>query len=223
VPVALVLVAKPPQGLTVGQAQPALGTLQSLDGGFLVHTEHHGILRRVQVQRHYVSSLLGKLGVGTHAPTPASPQVDAVASQHPPDLMRRHIPQRLSHQAPRPGSMACRWRLVQLAQDAPLRCPIVLGDHAHPRRIVEPCQARLREALTPLHHPGPRQAHLPGYRGIGHPLCRQQDQVRPLHRSVRCGPAPSQDFQALALLRRQCDDSPCSAHARSLARSSQYV
>ena len=45
-----VLVAKPTERLSIGQPQPALGSLQSLDSRLSIDTQHDRILRRVQVK-----------------------------------------------------------------------------------------------------------------------------------------------------------------------------
>ncbi len=63
----LVLVAKSPQSLPVGEAKPSLCTLQCLDGGLLIDTNNNGILRGIQVQPYDVSGFPGELGsVLTH-------------------------------------------------------------------------------------------------------------------------------------------------------------
>ena len=52
-----VLVVEARERFAVGQLQPALGALQGLDVGLLVHREHHGVLRRLQIERDNVHGL----------------------------------------------------------------------------------------------------------------------------------------------------------------------
>src|SRR3990170_3654820 len=68
---ALILVTKSPNCLTIRKAQPALVTFQSLDGRFLVNTDDKGILRWFKIKAYNISGLLGKLWVCAHTPTPA--------------------------------------------------------------------------------------------------------------------------------------------------------
>ena len=68
---ALVLVILASQGTAVGQPQPSLCSLQSLNRRLFVHANHHGVLGRVKVKAHDVRGLLSKLRVGADAPTAA--------------------------------------------------------------------------------------------------------------------------------------------------------
>ena len=52
--VTFIFMTEPTQGLTVGQPQPSLGTLQRLNGRFLVHTEDESIFRRVKVESNNI-------------------------------------------------------------------------------------------------------------------------------------------------------------------------
>ena len=51
-PVPPVPVAEPHHGLPVGEAQPPLLPFDRLDAGLLVHADHDGVLRRVEVEPH---------------------------------------------------------------------------------------------------------------------------------------------------------------------------
>ena len=82
-----VFMAKPSQGLPTGEPEPALRPLQRLDGWLLVHAQHHGVLRRVQVECHNVGGLGGELRVRADTPTPPSPQVNATLPEHAPHLI----------------------------------------------------------------------------------------------------------------------------------------
>jgi hypothetical protein len=67
---AFVFVVETSDRSAVGQLQPALGTLQSLDMRFLIHAEHHGVLRRLQIERDEVGGLMRERWVGADAPAP---------------------------------------------------------------------------------------------------------------------------------------------------------
>src|SRR6516165_8050758 len=91
----LVVVTEAPQRLAIGQSQITLGTLQDLNVRFLVHRQHHGILRRVQVDADDVRRLGSKRRVGADAPTASPGQLDTLLAQNAPDLPGRYIPQGL--------------------------------------------------------------------------------------------------------------------------------
>ena len=84
---AFILMAESPQGVSVRQTQPALGSLQSLNGGLLVHTEDEGILWWMHIESDNIRGLPGKLRVSTHTPTAAPLQVYAMLPEYPPDLV----------------------------------------------------------------------------------------------------------------------------------------
>jgi hypothetical protein len=70
--VALILVAESPYSLPVGQTQSPLGTLQCLDGRLLVNADDQCIFRWLKIETYDIRSLLDKLWVCAHAPTPAA-------------------------------------------------------------------------------------------------------------------------------------------------------
>src|SRR5438132_13593082 len=59
---AFVLVIEAGERFAVGQFQPTLGTLQGLDVGLLVYREDHGVLWRLQIERHDVGGLWANAG-----------------------------------------------------------------------------------------------------------------------------------------------------------------
>ncbi len=116
---ALVFVAETPCSLSIGQAQPTLGSLQGLNGGLLVPTEDKGILRRVHVEGNNIGGLPAKFRVSAHASAPAPLQVYAMLPQHSPNLMRRHVSQFFGHQLTGPTAASLRRWSIQLGQNAP--------------------------------------------------------------------------------------------------------
>ena len=74
--VANVFVGSTGQRPAVGQAQPPLFAFQGLNTGFLIDRQHHGVLRRGQLQPHDVRGFGGKFRVGGDAPTATARQAD---------------------------------------------------------------------------------------------------------------------------------------------------
>src|SRR4030066_1463609 len=108
-----VLVAEPSKRLAIGQTQPALCPLQCLYRRFFIDTQHHGILRRVQVKPDNVSRFLGKLGVGADAPASPPLKMDTMLPEDPPDVAGGHISQRLCYQSSSPGGITRGQRFIQ--------------------------------------------------------------------------------------------------------------
>jgi len=144
----------PLNALPIGEAEPSLCTLQCLNGRLLIYADNNGILRRIQVQPDYVSGFLSKLGVGAHTPATAPLKMDTMPFEYPPDMVRRHIPQRLCQKAPRPcGISLWRW-CVQFVQYSLLHLSVVLSLLAWPRRIFKPVQTVTEKPVAPLAHRG---------------------------------------------------------------------
>src|SRR6478672_2553307 len=139
---AFVLVVETGERFAVGQLQPALGTLQRLDVGLLVHRQYHGVVGRLQIERDNVSGLLCERRIGADAPAPPPLQRDLVLPQHPPDLMLGDIAQMLAQQGAVPTRITGRRRRIQ----SPEKPPLILG-------VVVPRLAALgseRQALLGL-------------------------------------------------------------------------
>jgi hypothetical protein len=75
-PVTFVGVAEPCHRFSIGQLQPALGALQSLDVRLLVDRKHHRVRGRLQVEPDNVGSLLRKPRIGADTPTAPPRQRD---------------------------------------------------------------------------------------------------------------------------------------------------
>ena len=109
---------------------------------------------RRQVNPHQVRRLDGKLRVGRDAPTVSPLQADAVTSQHPPDLARRHVTQGSGDPAAAPSGITGRGRLIKQGQEAPLRLFTLTPAGAGPRSILQTDQPLGRTTPTPLAHRG---------------------------------------------------------------------
>src|SRR5580704_3446626 len=143
-------VAEPCHGFAIGQLQPALGALQSLDVRLLVDRKHHGVLGRLQVEPDNVGRLLHKSRIGADTPTAPPRQRDLMPAQNPPDLMFGDVAQMPGQQAAVPAPVPRRRRLIQSRQDAPLMLALVLPGLAAARRVEQTRETRSRKAAPPL-------------------------------------------------------------------------
>jgi hypothetical protein len=101
--VTFVCMAEPCHRFAIGQLQPALGALQSLDVRLLVDRKHHRVLGRLQVEPDNVGSLLRKRRIGADTPTAPPRQRDLMPAQNPPDLMFGDVAQMPGQQAAVPA------------------------------------------------------------------------------------------------------------------------
>src|SRR5882762_4746666 len=145
-----VLMVEASERFAVGQLQPALGALQGLDVGLLVHRQHHGVLRRLQIERDNVRGLLCERRIGADAPAPPPLQRDLVLPQHPPDLVLGDIAQMLAQQGAVPTRITGRRRRIQSPENPPLILGVVVSRLAAARGIGHPGQAVPRKAAAPL-------------------------------------------------------------------------
>ena len=201
----LVLVIESPKSLSVREAKPTLGTLQCLNGRFLVHTDDNRILGRIQVQTNDVSGFLSELGVSTHAPTVASLQVNAMFPEYTPDLMRGDVSQLSSHQCSIPTGISRRWIGIQQGEYFPFRVLVVTGFLARTRRICQSFKTGCRKTLAPLYNHRPRQPYLLGYRFVLFALGGKQDKAGSLYRPIRRSSGPGYLFQFLSFFHGQFD------------------
>lgn len=204
-PVPFVLVADAVDGLPVGQAQVPLRPFERLDVWFLIDREHHGMLRRVQVEPHDVGGLRGKLGVGTDAPRPPALQVDPPLAQDPPDVAAGHGAEGLGQERAGPRGVSRGRGLVELLQNLPFGCPVVLAGPSPARRVLDPGNPLASKSGAPLRDHGGPEAEGPRNRGGGLPVGGRQDNLRPLYQSVLRARAPNPALQRLLVLRQQSD------------------
>src|SRR5512136_1646845 len=209
---AFVLMAESSQGVSVRQTQPALSSLQSLNGRLLVYTENESILWWMQIKSDNIRGLPGKLRVSAHTPTAAPLQVYAMLPEYPPDLVTRYLSQCLGDQLAGPTVMSCRRSRLQLSQNAFFRVLVIPWLPSRAGRILQSLKAMLSETLAPLYHHSSRQPNLLGYRLISHPFGRQQDKTCSLHCTVCCGSSTSSFFKLLSFFCCQHDCCTWFAH-----------
>ena len=180
--------------VTFFQPATCAADFQNLNVRLLVHTQHHRILRRVQVQSHHIRRLRGKLRVGGDAPAPSSLQLDFVLAQHAPDLIIADILQGARQQRPRPLAVPWRGRLIQLCQNALLGLLTVAGRLACARPVPQPREAVRQEALPPLRNPRRPGMQLPSNEASPQPIAGQQHDTGTLYQAMlpRTGATPLQ-------------------------------
>ncbi len=190
----LVLVAKAGESLAVGQSQPALRALQSLNMRLLIHAQDHGVFRRVQVKPHDIGRLACKLRVGGNAPRTPALQANVVPPQGRPDPIRRY-PQGLSQQPAIPGSIAPRRRAVQLCQQTFFRVRPVLDRLPRTQGVGQSRTARLGKASAPLTYSCQAAVQLIPDGVVAHPLGSQKDNLGSLCQRSRGLMAAAPTFQ----------------------------
>jgi hypothetical protein len=177
--------------------QDRRGPVQCLDLRLLIHTQHHGVLGRVQVQADDVDDLGLQHRVGGEPERLAAPGLDAVLT---PD--RRHrvvgdlqMPGQQSRGPVRDGVLLRRWRQRH-------------GDHLRP--VDHPRPARplfIRQTsdslglipVSPFDHPGPGHPDLHPDRRVPNPLRGQQHHPSPLHQPRRRTRGPRQPQQPVLI------------------------
>ncbi len=172
---AFVLMVEAGHRLAVGQPKVALGPLQRLDVRLFIHRQQHRVVGRMQIQPHDVGRLGRELRVGADAPAAPPLQVNALAAQHPPDLMRRDVAQGLSHQRAAPGRVAARRRIVELGQNPPARAFVITPPGARARGVVQTREPAARKTAAPFAH------------------CRRSNALRPGNRPATASSRGSQD------------------------------
>ena len=202
-PVTFVGMAESGHGFAIGQLQPALGALQSLDVRLLVDRNHHRILGRLQVEPDNVGSLLRKRRIGADTPTAPPRQRDLMPAQNSPDLMFGDVAQMPGQQAAVPAPVPGRRRLIQSRQDAPLMLALVLPGLAAARRIEQTRETRLRKAAPPLADRGRTRAQSPRHRLVAEPLGNGQDHFRPKDHALLSFSRAQPTSQGRPLLVRQ--------------------
>ncbi len=219
---ALILMTEPAQCLAIGEAQPALGSLQSLNGGLLVNTKHYRILGRVEVQSNDIGRFRSKFWVGAYAPVPPTLQMNTMAAEYSPDLVIRNIPQSSSQELSCPATMPSRRRIIQLSQNALLCLHAILWPASPPGGIRQAGYPLLKKSGAPFAYRGRTQPQVKGDL-LGHlsRRCFQYD-AGPWHKALLRGSFASPRFQLLALFLRQGNYSCFSCHEDSIHHNAYY-
>src|ERR1700722_8154296 len=147
---ALVLMTKTRQRLTIGQSDPALRPFQGLNGRFFIDGKDERILGRIEIKTNNVGSLARKLRVSGNAPTVAPFQFDALLAQNAPDLIGGNIGQMLSNQPAIPASIARRWVSIKELQH-PFDCNFIIsGRLSATRRVLQSSDSVTQKPPAPL-------------------------------------------------------------------------
>jgi hypothetical protein len=191
-----------PLGHAEGQRQQRLGAVQRLDLRLLVHTQHHGMGGRRQVQAHDVAHLVDEQRIGGQLEGLGAMRLQA---KGPPDAQHGRLVQTagLGHQPRAPvrgflGSPLQRHRqhLFDLRIADPARLP-------RPRRIDQPVEPLLDEALPPLADRLQRHAQPLRHLRVRGPLRAAEHDARPQGERLRRPASPCPLDQAVVLFERQ--------------------
>jgi len=207
----------------LGHRQRSLRVVQSLDGGLLVHAQHHRLLWRVQVEPDYVDELLFKGWVVRELERLDQVRLEATPGPDPLNCGRTD-PDLFGHRPTAP--MHCPGRLFVLSQAHDL-LDLLRGDP----RLAAATTADHRELGQPLlREPGPPRpnrhrgdANRCGDLGVGHTVGGHQQHLGPLHLPMRCARGPGQHRQRLALTRGH-EQRGCSlVHGNRLPLNRLYI
>jgi hypothetical protein len=218
-PVPLVFMALATDCPAVGQPQVALRPFQSLDAGLLIHAKNNRVLRRIQIETNYLRGLRGKFRVRANAPASAPLELNAVAAQEAPHLIRGNILQGLSEQGPVPRGISLRRWLIQFGEDALLYLRAVLPRSAHSLLILERGDAARGKAHSPGADGVQPDTLTSSDTGRAFALCRSQDDAGPKSQTLlsRWRAQPAFEF-TMSFIRK--DNRRCnSTHAASILQS----
>jgi len=103
-------------GAALLHRQAGLGTIERLDLALLIHREHHGMGRRIDIKAHDSGELLGEGRVVRELEVPPAVRAEAVRL---PDRLHRRCRDagHLRHRAQRPVGRFVRWRFLRQADD----------------------------------------------------------------------------------------------------------
>ena len=193
-----------PLDLAWAQRQQGLGAIEGLNLGFLVHTENHGMLRRVHVQPDDVACLVHEVRVRREFEGLAAVGLQGKGLPHAVDR-RWRVARRPRHRARAPVGRVTR-RLFErltdhLGHSVVIDAPWTTGA----RFVIEPVHTLLRKPVAPL--PGGVTVDAERIRDlhIGQPLGRQQHDVRPIRQAPPDPAPPRQAFQLATLGSTQLD------------------
>ncbi len=153
-PVPLVPVAEPHHGLPVREAQPSLLPFDGLDAGLLVHADHDGVFRRVEVEPHDVGRLRGELRIRADAPGAFSRKVYPVLSHDLPYLVRLDA-ETPGDEPSVPAGVAFGRPFVKHREDHALEIVAVTQRLPAAGRVAETVNAHVVEASAPFDDHGP--------------------------------------------------------------------
>ena len=199
------VVVRVARGTAGAQRQRQLRSLERLDRRLLIHTQHHRVLRRVEVQPDDILHLGREVRVATDLVRPHQVGLEAVASKHVRDAACRqaHL---LGQQSRRPPATPSRRRRHRELNQTSRR----LGRNRVVRatRLGTLCQPRHAlgaESRADHRHVFRRQIEAQGDLPPRHPLVAQQNNPCSANQARRLG-RPSHDApQLVPLLVRQLD------------------
>ncbi len=179
-----------------------LRAVERLNLAFLVHTQHQGAIRRIEVQPHHIAHLLNEQRVGGELEGLGAVRLQA---QGVPDAHHRALRQSrgLGHHPAAPVRGLPRL-LVQRLGDHALDLTIADGVRGSRSRLIEQTvQSRALEASAPLADRLRRHPQLPADLPVGAIVLAGQHDARPQRERLRGAVPPRPLEQSFVLFHRQ--------------------
>ena len=198
------IVVRHPVHVTRPQRQERLGALKGLDLALLVHTQHQGLVGRVQIQAHDVAHLLDEEGVVGDLKAPLTVRLEA---EDLPDSLHGGLGDAaaLGHGAHAPvcalGRPAARGALDELGH-----CLVLNGPGAaRPNLVVEALYAVRQVTSAPVADSEAAKLQGLGYGYVGLTVGAHQDDACAVGQGAGHRAAGSETLQLRALLLRKDD------------------
>ena len=193
------VVVRTPLGGARGHGQDGLRAVQRLDLALLVHAQNHSLRRWVQVQPDDVAHLLDKQRVGGQLEGLLAMRLQAERTPDARDGCLRHL-HLAGHRARAPVRGVARHGF-QRASNHHVDLGVIDGSRrACARRIQQPVQTLIDEALTPLRDGLLCDVQVCGHRLIGQALRAAQHDARTQRQGLRCLTAQRPGLKLLALV-----------------------
>ena len=192
--------------------QPGLGAVQGLNLALLVHTQHQGLVGRIEIKPDHVAELGHKGAIAAELEGLGQVRFEAVLPPDPPDS---GLAQALgcSHGARAPVGRVGRKLMQGRVNHRRNLVRRDLGDPARPGCILfQTWQAQRQKSLPPQLHR--RSGNLQRLRDLltEHPIGRHPDDLSPLHQALGQPLAARPRLQSLPFSGRQHDRFGFPAH-----------
>ncbi len=191
--------------------QAGLGAVQSLNLALLVGAQHHGMLRRIQIQAHDVLQFLGELGIAAKL---EGSHLMRLQPMRAPDATHAGLADagRPRHGARRPVGGVGRFLMQRHRHDF---LPLPFGDGARPTRpwsvLLQSRDAACPKAVTPTRRLFRRDAHPLRDLFVFETLGGQQHDARSFYHPGGQQARPRHPLQGLSLFRIQLNRG-CRSH-----------
>ena len=200
--------------------QHRLGAVERLDLGFLVDTEHDGVVGRVEIEADDIAHLLDEEGVVGELEVALAVGLDGEQTE---PALHGALGDAalLGHGAHAPMGGPIGWFGLERGVDDLGDPFIVMGSGpARAQFIVQPLDPLHAIALPPLANGGIAQAHAPGDRGVRLALGAGENDLRTPHHSMRQGARVGEAEELIFLVVRENDgfDGATTGHGQTPGR-----